>query len=67
MNARDVRRMIEEHGLEFVSLEQRNHWKARVRTERGTEHVVTFPCSLGDNHRGMKNKAAQLKQIARGV
>lgn len=67
MKARDIKKMVEQHGLSLVSLDQRTHIKARVRNERGTEYVVIFPCSMGDNARGWKNKAAQLKQIARGV
>lgn len=62
---RDVKKMIADHGLEVVSYEQRNHWKVRVRNAQGTEHTVIFPCSMGDNQRGWKNKSAQLKQIAR--
>lgn len=66
MKTREIKKMVEEYDLELVSVEQRNHIKARVRNARGTVYTVIFPCTMGDNVRGWKNKQAQLKQIARG-
>lgn len=67
MKLHDIRCMIEETGLVLVSIERNRHWKAEVETPSGDRCKVTFPTSLSDNRRGLKNKAAQLRAIARGV
>lgn len=65
MSTREVKKIVESHGLQFLSMVQHNHIKVRVRTKRGTERTVIFPCSMGDKQRGWKNKSAQLRNIAK--
>lgn len=66
MKRKEVKEMVENHGLELVSLSRNNHWKARVRRTDGTERMVTFPTSTSD-WRAMKNKNSQLCNIASGA
>lgn len=63
---REVIEMVKTYGLELVSLSRVNHWKARVRRRDGTERMVTFPTSTSD-YRALKNKGAQLRNIASGA
>lgn len=67
MKAREIREMVEGIGLTLVSLDGNKHWKATVRNTSGREATVIFPRSMGDCHRGFKNKIAQLRQVARGA
>ena len=66
MKRREVKKMVEAHGLVLVSATRVNHWKVRVRRRDGTERDVIFPTSTSD-WRALKNKAAQLRNIASGA
>lgn len=65
MKMEEVKVMIQDAGLTLVSIIRNRHWKAKVITPTGVRNV-TFPTSLGDSQRGLKNKAAQLRALARG-
>lgn len=66
MKKRDVLKMISKYPLTVVSITCATHWKVRVRRRDGTERNVTFPNTESDN-RALKNKAAQLRNIAYGA
>lgn len=66
MRRREVEQMVAKFGLTLVKLTRVNHWKAVVRRCDGTETTVIFPTSTSD-YRALKNKAAQLRNIASGA
>jgi hypothetical protein len=63
---KEVIEMVEHHGLAVVSIVRNSHWKVRVRRRDGTERYVIFSCTSSE-YRAMKNKAAQLRNIATGA
>lgn len=64
---REIRQLVTGAALELVSVDitGSNHYKARVRTETGSEGNFIFSSSPSDC-RGDKNKLSLLRRFARG-
>ena len=68
LRQRDIKRMVQDAGLTLVSAAicGSGHWRLRVRRSDGQEATCVMPCTPGD-HRGLLNKASELRRFARGV
>lgn len=65
---REIEQMIEEAGLQVISMVRTNgsHVKARVRrASDGRESIQVFACTPSD-HRANANRRADLRRFARG-
>lgn len=67
--AREIKRLVEEEGMEIESMEDRKggHILARVRCPKsGNKGTVTFGVSDGD-HRAKRNSRTYLRRIKNGT